>query len=763
MVNAKQTCKRKQDMNGSILKIALVTNTLAPYRNPVFAEIGKTEGIQLRVFCCTKLEPNRHWDLPPIDFECHFLHEHIITFHDRYIHNNLDVLPALQKFAPDVVVTDGLNPTHLYAFFFAKYRKIPHICMTDGTLTSERILTAMHRLVRRYVYARSQAYIAASEGGFDLFDSYLLPHERYYKSCLCIDNQAYAIASSNEEKKFDFMMCGRYELVKNPFFVIDVAIGAAKRLQRQIHVLFVGSGSLESRLKAVAELFPGLIKITFFGQARQNQLPQLYRSARLFLFPSLWEPWGVVVNEACAAGLPVIASPFAGTSHELVREEYNGFICKLEVELWVDKAVYLLTQPAAYQRFSDNSKRNIQAYSFANASDGVVAACRFVTSENNMKLKNTPQKKPRVLIVERQLLQYRSAFYNQLKSMLDKEGVELQLLTGNGTPAEVKKKNQVVLDWSIRIPTHYLFGTSLCWQPFGQYAKAADLVIVMHENKILYNLWLMSFGRPKRLAFWGHGRNMQSDNPNGLKERFKRWTVNKVDWWFAYTNSSAAFVADAGFPSQCTTVVDNAVDTEALAKLCAEISPEAYQQKREELKLGNGPVGLYLGSLYKEKRLNFLLEAAIKIHDRIPTFHLLIAGAGPEQEQIEAAALTYPWIHYLGPILDKEKALALTISDVILNPGLVGLGILDSFASGTPMFTTDCGLHSPEISYLHSGKNGVMTEDNIDIYTDTVSKFLLNHEQLLALKVGALSSAPHYTIDNMVNRIQDGILACLAS
>jgi glycosyltransferase involved in cell wall biosynthesis len=285
----------------------------------------------------------------------------------------------------------------------------------------------------------------------------------------------------------------------------------------------------------------------------------------------------------------------------------------------------------------------------------------------------------------------------------------------------------------------------------------------MHENKILYNLWLLSFGRPKRLAFWGHGRNMQSDKPNGFKEGFKRWTINKVDWWFAYTKTSADLVREAGFPVQKTTVVENAVDTESLTNLCRLISPEDIQKKRQELQLDGGQIGLYLGSLYKEKRIDFLIDAAIKIRQKIPLFQLLIAGAGPEQDLVEAAAKTYSWIYYVGPVKEHDKAMVLALADVILNPGLVGLGVLDSFASGKPMLTTDCGLHSPEISYLISGVNGLITVNDINIFSDTAIHLLNDSAMLSDLSRGALSSASNYTITNMVSRIHTGIVACLNS
>ena len=303
----------------------------------------------------------------------------------------------------------------------------------------------------------------------------------------------------------------------------------------------------------------------------------------------------------------------------------------------------------------------------------------------------------------------------------------------------------------------------LCWQPFGSYAKAADLIVVTQENKLIYNQWLMTFGRPHRIAFWGHGRNMQSHSTNSWKESFKRWTIKRVDWWFAYTQLSADFVSAAAFPREKITVVDNAIDTDELAKHCEKVSAEDCYRMREQLGLGDGPIGLYLGSLYKEKRLDFLLEAAQRIRNLVPGFQFLIVGAGPDRAKMEGAARQYSWVHYLGALQGNCKAKVLVLADVMLNPGLIGLGILDSFVCGTPMFTTDCGVHSPEISYLKSGVNGVMTTNDFDAYVAAVSAALSRPEVLAKLRMGALASAPQYNIENMAERFCGGILACLAS
>jgi glycosyltransferase involved in cell wall biosynthesis len=313
-------------------------------------------------------------------FDHVFLRERITTFKGRYIHNNPDVVGQLRAFAPDVVVTDQFNPTHLYAFGYAMLKGLAHVPMTDGTLLSEQALSRAHRLVRRFVYARSAAFISASIGGQKLYESYGIPAERCFKSYLCIDNDAYLPAPGPAEKKFDLIFCGRIVPEKGPLFALRVAQETAKKLGRTVRMLFVGAGSEEARVKAFAALQPNLVEAEFHGFALQNDLPALYRSARVFLFPTQADVWGVVANEACAAGLPVIVSPHAGVAGELVIDGDNGFVCGLDEQAWAERAALLLTREDVLREFSRRSLALVREYSFDNAAAGLLSACRFSLS-----------------------------------------------------------------------------------------------------------------------------------------------------------------------------------------------------------------------------------------------------------------------------------------------------------------------------------------------------------------------------------------------
>jgi glycosyltransferase involved in cell wall biosynthesis len=364
-----------------MLRIALVTNNPPPYRIPVFERLGRMPEVGFQAIFCSEREPNRQWDLPPLDFDHVFLRERFFQTKGRYIHNNPDVIPALKKFSPNVVVTDGFYPTQLYAFGYAMMKGWAHVPLTDGTDISERGLSGVHKLIRRFVFARSRAFLSASNGGDRLYQSYGIPAAQCFKSHLCIDNDLFSPEPHRIEKQFDFIFSGRIESVKNPIFALNVALETAKKLGRKTSMLFIGSGSLEPQVRATAAMRRDLLEAQFHGFAAQRELPALYRSARLFLFPTLFDPWGVVANEACAAGLPVLVSPNAGVAGELVQNGENGYVCDLDADLWAERAALLLARQDLWQQFSRHGLALVREYSFDNAASGFLAACQFAAPD----------------------------------------------------------------------------------------------------------------------------------------------------------------------------------------------------------------------------------------------------------------------------------------------------------------------------------------------------------------------------------------------
>lgn len=362
-----------------------------------------------------------------------------------------------------------------------------------------------------------------------------------------------------------------------------------------------------------------------------------------------------------------------------------------------------------------------------------------------------------VVIVQRRLTHYRVPLFEALRDELAVRDIRLQLLVGQGTPAEEKKRDVGEIAWVTPLPTYYFAGGRLCWQPFHREFAGTDLVIVTQENKLIQNHILLLAPRRFRLAFWGHGANLQSYHANGLKERYKRWTTNRVDWWFAYTQRSLDLVTAAGFPADRITVLNNAVDTSELLRQKESISAAEIRALRDSLGFEDDPVGVFVGSLYADKGLDFLFAAAEAIRRYVTKFHLLVIGDGPEQNKVQAWCDARPWARWVGARFGREKVAYVSLAQVMLNPRALGLGIMDAFVCRVPVITTDCGNHGPEIAYLENGRNGLMTTNHGGAYAAAAVHLLRDPGMLGVLRAGCASSVAEYTVENMARRFTDGI------
>jgi glycosyltransferase involved in cell wall biosynthesis len=357
---------------------------------------------------------------------------------------------------------------------------------------------------------------------------------------------------------------------------------------------------------------------------------------------------------------------------------------------------------------------------------------------------------------------YRVPFFNCLREQLAARNIELRLAYGQCKSDEASKGDSAEIPWATRLSTRYLLGERICWQSFAGVASGCDVIVMPHENKLVLNL-LEQFGRTgRRVALWGHGANLQGD-PGGARERFKRLVARQADWWFGYTSLSVPLIRRSGFPLERITVLNNAVDTKELATLFAAVTPAAQIALRKRLGLQGSRIGIFVGSLYAEKRIDVLLDAAWRIRQRVTDFELLVMGSGPDREKVERFCAANPWAYSLGMVTGMEKATVLSLGRVMLNPGLVGLGVLDAFVSGVPMLTMDCGGHSPEIAYLENGFNGAITANSLDDYVHVANEVLMDDGLYTKLHDGCVASVGRYTIENMLNEFSVGLEKCLAT
>lgn len=360
---------------------------------------------------------------------------------------------------------------------------------------------------------------------------------------------------------------------------------------------------------------------------------------------------------------------------------------------------------------------------------------------------------------------YRAPFHERLRNLLAEQDVKYTVVYCAPGEENRNKGDAIDIEWGDKVGLTTLPGR-LIYQHGLKRAMKSDLIIMQQENKLLLNYLLIlvsGLGRIKT-AYFGHGRNFQSRRSDGLSERFKRLWATKSDWWFAYTEETRAHLRSLGFPDDRITVFNNSVDTAKIREQIASSIPEARAKLAASMGLIGNNVGIFVGGIYPDKRMVFLIESADRIRARVPDFELIVVGGGSDLPLVTQLAESRPWVHVMGPRFGQEKIDLMLLGQVFMMPGLMGLAILDAGAAGLAIATTAFPWHSPEIAYLESGVSGIMVADweNPEAYADEVAALLLDRQALDQMRAAARSMAEHYSIEAMAQNFAGGVLKALA-
>src|SRR5262245_541375 len=195
----------------------------------------------------------------------------------------------------------------------------------------------------------------------------------------------------------------------------------------------------------------------------------------------------------------------------------------------------------------------------------------------------------RVSIVYKSMPQWRRRLIELLRDRLARDAIDLQLIYGQAGTEDAAKQDRVDLEWAQRIKNRIVRvgGRELYWQPCLPLLRGADLVIVEQASNLLVNYVLQAryLLGGTRFAFWGHGQNFAHYDASGLGEILKRRVSKHVHWWFAYNAKSAAVVQSLGFPTERTTLTQNAIDTRGLSTAARAVDPSALTALCDELQL----------------------------------------------------------------------------------------------------------------------------------------------------------------------------------
>ncbi|MCM2535834.1 glycosyltransferase family 4 protein [Neobacillus pocheonensis] len=319
------------------MKIAFITNLRAPYRTLQLNEFSKIKNITLNVYYTDKQSENRVWDVnkavgfKEIDLDGINLFKKL-----GYLNKGLVKIVTTH----DLLILGGYEkPTYIVLSILCRILKKPYILLFDGISTHklEENKNNLKTIIKKLVIKKADFILGngnVSKRYFSEIFSY--PNEKILNQYLTVDTKKIESMYKDKEKyKIEYreklgikkdekvlIYSGRLINIKNVESVIEAV---SKLKKRDLVFLITGGGILEEHLKQRAKELKIKLIITGF-LPDQDELFKHYFVGDALILPSFDEAWGLVVNEALVAGLPVLVSRHCGCANDLVIPKQNGYI-----------------------------------------------------------------------------------------------------------------------------------------------------------------------------------------------------------------------------------------------------------------------------------------------------------------------------------------------------------------------------------------------------------------------------------------------------
>jgi glycosyltransferase involved in cell wall biosynthesis len=149
---------------------------------------------------------------------------------------------------------------------------------------------------------------------------------------------------------------------KNPYFLIDGIAELDKQTKQPFTCYIAGSGPEEASMKQYIAEKKLEGRIVLLGSVKPADIASYYKLADLFIFSSLSETQGMVILEAMAGGLPVVAVNSSGIT-DVVQNGVNGFKTEADITDWVNKIRTILEDDSLRLKMSRNARSYAEKYS----------------------------------------------------------------------------------------------------------------------------------------------------------------------------------------------------------------------------------------------------------------------------------------------------------------------------------------------------------------------------------------------------------------
>jgi len=377
------------------IKVTILHNIMAPYKFPLFKFLSKQKKIDLNVLFLSESAINRYWKykgrklgfkykvLPKIalnfvgkDFLTYLIN---YTFPFEFFRNKFDVL----------IVHGWLDFAPQIGFLLCKLTGRKYIVWSESSPNEKSWRRTITLPMVKTIVRGANACIAIGTQSKKYFEILGVPPKKIFIAYYTMDLKHFLTKSRlTQEKKLDYMLelgipKGKIILYVGQFIErkgINYLLSAFKLVQKKYpktSLLLVGYGPQKNFLMSRVNK-EKINNVFFHGHVDVNEMPRMYGMADIFVLPSYEEAWGLVINEAMAAGLPIVTTDKVGAAADLVFNGLNGYVVPAKNSKAIATALKkILSSPALLNRMSKESKKIIRNFSPENTGKGFLKAIDY--------------------------------------------------------------------------------------------------------------------------------------------------------------------------------------------------------------------------------------------------------------------------------------------------------------------------------------------------------------------------------------------------
>lgn len=296
---------------------------------------------------------------------------------------------TLEKLNPDAVLIHSYaTPDAQAALAWCRRRRRIAVCMAESK-EDDGPRVGWRESIKRILVSQFDAAQAAGTRAAEYIAQLGLPPDRIFLGYSVVNNAYFAEQAAEARRQPEaanhlpglsdptpyFLASNRFVERKNLPLLLRAYAAYRSLTPSPWRLVMLGDGELRSELEALVER-RGIEGVVFAGFRQIDELPVYYAHASAFVHPARIDQWGLVVNEAMAAGLPVIVSSGAGCSTDLVEEGRNGFTFSPSSETELTQHLVALSTEVNLAQFSRHSREVIARWPLERFGTSLVKALR---------------------------------------------------------------------------------------------------------------------------------------------------------------------------------------------------------------------------------------------------------------------------------------------------------------------------------------------------------------------------------------------------